>query len=86
MLQLLTPHVAASTPGGRAVRALLLGATVSSLLVSSLVAVGAFGTLLGALFALYFILTKVLGIRLDVDPSAFMEEARRYATQHGFSN
>jgi hypothetical protein len=86
MLQLLTPQLATASAGGRTVRLLLAGVTVSSILLSSIVALGALGLLLSALFVLYFLLTKVLGLRLDVDPSAFVAEAQRYAAQYGFSN
>jgi hypothetical protein len=39
-------------------------------------------TLLGALFGIYLLLTQVLGLKLDVDPRSFVEEARRYAASN----
>ena len=65
-------------------RLVFAGLTASGLVLCGSVALGAFGVLLVALSALYFLLTQVLGLRLDVDPRAFVAEAQRYAAQHGF--
>jgi hypothetical protein len=47
------------------------------------VALGALTTLFMALAVIYFLVTEVLGISLDIDPSAFVAKAQRYAREHG---
>jgi hypothetical protein len=80
MLQLLTPQVAAER--GTATKLVLAGATVAGLAVAGVVAIGSMLTLLLAIGAIYFLLTEVLGIRLDVDPRAFVQRAQEYARQY----
>ncbi len=77
VLQLFTPQSA-----GRArpvKRMLLAGVTALGVLGAGLLAGGAFFTLLLALGALYFLVTQVLGIELQLDPRAFVEQAQKYA-------
>jgi hypothetical protein len=79
VIQLFTPQVAVNRGAGT--RLALAGVTVASLAFFGFVAAGAFVTLLLAVGALYFLLTQVLGIELDIDPQAFMARAREYASQ-----
>ncbi len=79
LLQLFTPSGVG--PDRPAIRLLVGGVTLAGLAVGALVAMSSLLTLLGALFGIYLLLTQVLGLRLDVDPRSFMEEARRYARQ-----
>lgn len=80
MLQLFTPSiVGADRP---ATRLLVGGITVAGLAVAGAVALSSMLTLFAALFALYFLLTQVLGLSLDVDPRAFVAEAQRYAARN----
>jgi hypothetical protein len=82
MLQLFTPETDGGGLLGRpAVRLVLAGLTLGGLAISSLVAIGALGALFAALGAIYFLVTEVLGIRLDFDPQAFVAQAREYARQ-----
>lgn len=79
LLQIFTPSiVGANRP---ATRLLVGGITVAGLAVAGAVALSSLLTLMAALFALYFLLTEVLGLSLDVDPRAFVAEAQRYAAQ-----
>jgi len=79
LLQLFTPSiVGADRP---ATRLLVGGVTVAGLAIAGAVALSSLLTLFAALFALYFLLTQVLGLSLDVDPRAFVAEAQRYAAQ-----
>jgi hypothetical protein len=77
VLQLFTPNVVG--PDRPAARLLLGGVTLVGLAVAGAVALSSFLALLGALLGIYFLLTQVLGLRLDFDPRSFMEEAQRYA-------
>ena len=77
VLQIFTPTIAAQRSAGT--RLVLAGATVMSLGVFSLIALGAFVTLILALGAIYFLVTQVLGIRLDVDPRIIVQRAQEYA-------
>jgi hypothetical protein len=79
MIQLFTPQ--AATHSRPATRLLVAGLTIGALGGFGLLALGALGVLVFALGALYFLLTEVLGLRLDVDPEAFIREAQRYAQQ-----
>jgi hypothetical protein len=77
VLQIFTPTIAAERSTGT--RLVLAGATVMGLGVFSAIALGAFITLILALGAIYFLVTQVLGIRLDVDPRVVMQRAQEYA-------
>jgi hypothetical protein len=61
------------------IRLVVAGLTVGTLAVSGLVAVAAMGALLAAIGVMYFLVTEVLGLRLDIDPNAFLAHAQRYA-------
>src|SRR5262245_44059739 len=80
LIQVFTPQMAGGV-GGPGTKLALAAATVTGLAVAGAVALGSLLTLLLALGALYFLLTQVLGIRLDMDPRAFVEQAQRYAQQ-----
>ena len=77
VIQIFTPQAAAERGAGT--KLVLASATVLGLAVSGVIALSSLLTLLFALGAIYFLLTQVLGIRLDVDPRAFVEQARQYA-------
>jgi|SRR5438874_9005189 len=77
VLQLFTPQVAAERGAGT--RLVLAGATVFGIGLAAAVALGSFIMMLVAVGAIYFLVTQVLGVRLDVDPRAFVERAQQYA-------
>jgi hypothetical protein len=77
VLQIFTPTIVADRSVGT--RLVLAGATVMGLGIFTAIALGAFVTLLLALGAIYFLVTQVLGIRLDVDPQVIMQRAQEYA-------
>jgi len=79
LLQLFTPNIVG--PDRPALRVLIGGATLVGLAVAGAVALSSLMALLGALFGLYLLLTQVLGLELNIDPRAFVEEAQRYAAQ-----
>ena len=77
VIQIFTPQVASERSTGT--KLALAGATVVGLALAGVVAFSALLWLLAAVGAIYFLLTQVLGIRLDVDPAAFMQRAQQYA-------
>jgi hypothetical protein len=77
VIQLFTPQAASGR--GPGTRLALAGATVVGLATAGAVALGSLVMLLLALGAIYFLLTQVLGLKLDVDPRAFVERAQQYA-------
>jgi hypothetical protein len=80
LLQVFTPSVvAADRPG---LRLFVGGLTLVGLAVGGAIVMASLMTLLGALFGIYLLLTQVLGLKLDVDPRSFVEEARRYAASN----
>ena len=78
IFQLLTPQQAEGR--GPITRALLTGATVGLFAVGLLTALHAATVLLAALGLLYFLMTQILGIKLDVDPRLMVQEARKKAS------
>lgn len=70
LFHLLTPRQAEGR--GKVARVLLTGATVGLLGVGAVVALQAAALLLAALGLIYFLMTQVLGIKLDVDPRVVM--------------
>ena len=79
VIQIFTPRAAGAR--GTGAKIVLAGATVVGLATAGVVALGSFVLLLAALGVIYFLVTEVLGVRLDVDPRAFVERAQQYA-QH----
>ena len=77
VLQLFTPQVASQRGAGT--RLVLAGATVFGIAIAGAVALSSMLMMLVAVGAIYFLLTQVLGVRLDVDPRAFVERAQQYA-------
>jgi hypothetical protein len=61
-------------------RLAVAGATVVGLVVASGLALGALVTLAMALAVIYFLLTDVLGIRLELDPRSLWNRAQQYAS------
>ncbi len=83
VIQMFTPQIASERSTGTKIA--LAGATVLALAGAGAVAFGALLMLFVAVGAIYFLLTQVLGIRLDVDPRAFVQRAQEYA-QHSRNN
>jgi hypothetical protein len=77
VIQIFTPQAAAQR--GTGVKLVLAGATFAGLVISGVVAFGSLLMLLLAVGAIYYLLTEVLGIKLDVDPAAFVQRAQQYA-------
>ncbi len=77
ILQLFTPQSAGRERPAK--RLMLAGATALGIVGAGLLASGSLVMLLVALGALYFLVTRVLGIELELDPRAFVEQAQRYA-------
>lgn len=77
VIQLFTPRAAEQR--GLGTRLALAGATVLGLVLAGGVATGSLLLLFLAVGAIYFLLTQVLGLRLDVDPRAFVQRAQEYA-------
>jgi hypothetical protein len=80
VIQIFTPQAASHR--GKGTRLVLAGATVVGLVISAGVALSSLLVLLLAVGALYYLLTEVLGLKLDVDPRAFVQRAQEYA-QYG---
>jgi len=79
VLQLFTPSVVGPERPG--LRLVVGGMTLAGIAVAGAVALSSMLTLIGAILGLYLLLTQVLGIELDFDPRAFVEEARRAAAR-----
>jgi hypothetical protein len=81
LMQILTPTMAADRSTGT--KLVLAGATVFGLAIAGAVAAASMVSLLLALGAIYFLVTEVLGIRLDVDPRVVVQRAQEYAASVG---
>lgn len=77
VIQIFTPQAAARR--GTGTRLVLAGATVLGLAIAGAVAVASLLMMMVAVGTIYFLVTQVLGVRLDVDPRAFVERAQKYA-------
>jgi hypothetical protein len=77
VIQIFTPTLVSERSAGT--RLALATVSIFGLGVASAIAVGAFVTLMLALGAIYFLVTQVLGIRLDVDPRIIVQRAQEYA-------
>lgn len=77
VIQIFTPQVAAGRSTGT--KLVLASATVMGLATAGVIALGALLTLVAAIGAIYFLLTQVLGLELDVDPRLFVQRAQQYA-------
>ncbi|HEY7956115.1 MAG TPA: hypothetical protein VII38_12520 [Polyangia bacterium] len=82
VIQIFTPQAAGER--GLGTKLVLAGATAMGLMVAGATAFGALLVLFLAVGAIYFLLTQVLGLKLDVDPRAFVQRAQEYAqsTRH----
>lgn len=60
-------------------RLAVAAATVLGLVVASALAMGSLVTLALALAVIYYLLTEVLGIRLELDPKSLFTRAQQYA-------
>jgi len=79
MLALFTPRAAEQR--STVVRVVLAGATLAGVGACALLASGALALLLVALAGIFFLVTQVMGIELDLNPEAMMDRARQYASQ-----
>lgn len=77
MLALLTPDAARAR--GPFVRLAMAGATAIVLAMAGSVAIVAIGALVAAVAIIYFLSTQVLGLKVDVDPTALYQEVQRQA-------
>jgi hypothetical protein len=77
VIQIFTPTMVSERSAGT--RLALATVSIFGLGVASAIALGAFVTLMLALGAIYFLVTQVLGIRLDVDPRIIVQRAQEYA-------
>jgi len=77
VLQIFTPQAASHR--GTGTRLVLAGATVLGIALAGVVALSSLIMLMVAIGTIYFLVTQVLGVRLDVDPRAFVERAQQYA-------
>jgi hypothetical protein len=84
VIQIFTPHAAAERGAGT--RLALAGATFLAISVAGVVALSSLVFLLLAVGAIYFLVTEVLGIRLDVDPRVFVQRAQQYAASQNVRN
>lgn len=71
------PRIEVEQPSNRLAVA---GATVVGLVVASALALGSLFTLAISLGVIYFLLTEVLGIRLELDPRNLWSRAQQYAS------
>ncbi len=77
LVSLFTPQQAEGQ--GIATRVILAGGAVTVMGVALATAVGAAALLMLAMSVIYYLMTQVLGIKLDLDPRAIMQQAQRYA-------
>ena len=77
VLQIFTPQAAAHR--GTGTKLVLAGATALGIALAGVVALSSLLMMLVAVGTIYFLVTQVLGVRLDVDPRVFVERAREYA-------
>ena len=69
LAQLATPTTGRPGVG----RLLLAGGSALALVGAGALAIAAFAVLLGALLSIYLITTRILGIKLELDPKTFYE-------------
>lgn len=62
-------------------RAVVAGATLWGILTAGLVGMASLAALLFAIAVIYFLATKVLGLRLDIDPQAVAQQFYRQTTR-----
>jgi hypothetical protein len=84
VIQIFTPTIVSERSAGT--RLALATASIFGLGIASAIALSAFVTLMLALGAIYFLVTQVLGIRLDVDPRIIVQRAQEYAAAAGMRN
>jgi len=81
VLALLTPEATRSR--GPALRLAVAGGTALLLMAAGSVALLSLGALMAAMAIIYFLGTQVLGLKIDLDPSALYREVRRQAAAYG---
>ena len=70
----------------KAARLLLAGGTMAVLGTALAAAATATALMLLAVGVIYYLLTQVLGMKLDLDPQMFMQPARRYQSSPSAPN
>lgn len=59
------------------------GATIAGILASAIIGMAALAALLFALVAIYYLTTQVLGLKVNLDPTAFVQSVQRQAANYG---
>jgi hypothetical protein len=78
LLSLFTPQEAQER--GIGTRLILAGGTMTVMGLALATVVAATALMLLAVGVIYFLLTQVLGVRLDIDPRSLVQQAQRYAS------
>ena len=81
MLTLLTPEAARGQ--NPVVRIALAGGTAFALAGALAVAASAFAALMFAIAVIYFLSTRILGLKVNIDPRAFYDQVQRQAQSYG---
>lgn len=84
LISLFTPQQAEEQ--GVGTRLILAGGTMAVLGVALATAVHAAALLLLAVGVIYYLLTQILGVKLDIDPRTLMQQAQRYANASSAPN
>lgn len=84
LVSIFTPREAQDQ--GTGTRLLLAGGTMAVLGVALASAATAAALLLLAVGVIYYLLSQVLGIKLDIDPRTLMQQAQRYASASSAPN
>ena len=77
VLALLTPEAARGQ--ARVVRVVVAGVTVTALVMAGTLAVVSLAGLMAAMAIVYFLSTQVLGLQINVDPTALYQQVKRQA-------
>jgi hypothetical protein len=77
VLALLTPESARSH--GVVVRVAIAGVTALGFAAAGAIALGSLVTLMAAIGIIYFLATQVLGLKVNVDPTALYQQMQRQA-------
>lgn len=80
VMQIFTPEAVQHRSTGA--KLALGGATLLGVIGAGMLALGSLVTLMLALGAIYVLFTQVLGLKLDLDPRAFVERAQSYANNN----
>ncbi len=81
MLAVFTPRVVEGQ--STLVRVVLAGATLAGVGALAMLASAGMALLIVALAGIFFLVTQVMGVELDLDPAQFMQRAQQYAQSAG---